>query len=100
MEVTLYQLQDFVHDRLFDIQTQEAAGMHDDYTGNSLAEWYWTPTVIIGTQGTNWSESYWIVYMANVLLENMGTAAAKVSPERLQYYEAQACFAKGLAYFI
>ena len=100
LEVTLYQLQDFVHGRLFDIQTQEKAGMLDDYTGNSLAEWYWTPTTIIGGQGTNWSESYWVVYMANVLLENMGTAAAEVSPERLQYYEAQACFAKGLAYFI
>ena len=77
LEVTLYQLQDFVHGRLFDIQTQEKAGMLDDYTGNSLAEWYWTPTTIIGGQGTNWSESYWVVYMANVLLENMGTAAAE-----------------------
>lgn len=63
LEVTLYQLQDFVHGRLFDIQTQEKAGMLDDYTGNSLAEWYWTPTTIIGGQGTNWSESYWVVYM-------------------------------------
>lgn len=100
LEVTLYQLQDFVHGRLFDAQVQESAGMLDDYTNNFSAAWKWTPTTIIGTPGTNWGMPYWVVYMANVLLENMGSAAGEVSPERLRYYEAQACFAKGLAYFI
>lgn len=47
---------------------------------------------------TDWYELYNIVYVANVMLDNIHRAV-DVSPDRRNFHIGQACFGKGVAYF-
>lgn len=102
LEVSLYQLQSFIHDRVLNYNVQERAGliMESNYTQEHL----WDPSNMTGTLGqgeacTNWGQIYWVVYMSNVLLDNIYKAEGNVTPERLNYYRAQAYFGKAFGYF-
>lgn len=102
LEISLYQLQSFIHGRLLEQNVQERAGFISEY--NWTQEHFWDPSTMVGMKGqgevcTLWDQTYWVVYMANVLLDNMYKAEANVSPERMNYYRAQAYFGKALGYF-
>ncbi|WP_455510473.1 RagB/SusD family nutrient uptake outer membrane protein [Butyricimonas paravirosa] len=102
LEVTLYQLHSFINGRLMDQHVQEEAGliMEPNTTRNNI----WSPSSIVGSPAvgsiqTDWMQIYWVVYMANVLLDNVYKAEAQVTPERIAYYKAQAYFGKAIGYF-
>ena len=97
LEISLYQLQSFIHGRLLEQNVQERAGFISE--SNWTQEHFWDPSTMVGMKGqgevcTLWDQTYWVVYMANVLLDNMYKAEANVSPERMNYYRAQAYFGK------
>ena len=99
LEVTLYQMQSFVW-RVGGAGSH--AGMGDIREVTSSLRQAWDPIKVVGSNGTgsaDWTERYWVIYMANVLLDNMHNAQGNVTPERLDFYRAQAYFAKALSYF-
>lgn len=102
LESSLYQLQSFIHGWLLNRTTQEQAGwfMQEDYSSQNI----WTPRSMFGLSGvgsmtTDWTENYYAVYEANVILDNVYKAEAQVSPERIEYYKAQAYFGRAVAYY-
>lgn len=102
LEISLYQLQSFIHDRIYGSKVQEQVGFIME--SNFSQEYLWDPSSIVGFKGqgelcTDWTEIYWVVYMSNVLLDNMSNAKGEVSSERMDYYRAQAYFGKALGYF-
>lgn len=98
LEVTLYQLQDYMNSGLLDYKRQEEVGFIED--GDYRSQIYlWNPTDMLESVTTDWRGMYTIVYMSNVLLDNLDKASKNVSPERLDYYRAQAYFGKAMAYF-
>lgn len=99
LEVTMYQMQSFVQ-RVGG--AGEQAGIGDIMESTYSLEHSWDPITVVGSNGTgsaDWTETYWVVYMANVLLDNMYNAEGNVAPKRMDFYRAQAYFAKALAYF-
>ena len=99
LEITLYQMQSYVW-RVGGAGGQ--AGMGDIMETTSSLLQAWDPVKVVGSNGTgsaDWTERYWGIYLANVLLDNMHNAKGNVTPERLDFYRAQAYFAKALTYF-
>lgn len=99
LEVTLYQLESFVS-RVAGAGAQSGMGKIMEPTAD--LEHTWEPIKVVGSNGTgsaDWTETYWVVYMANVLLDNMSNAKGNVTPERMNFYRAQAYFCKAWAYF-
>lgn len=99
LEITLYQMESFVL-RVAGAGLQAGYGgiMESDFNTDNI----WTPSNVVGEFGmgtADWGEHYWVIYMANVLLDNMHNAAGSVAPERLNYYRAQAYFCKAWTYF-
>ena len=102
LETTLYSMQGYINTRLIGFHVQEEAGAFRDYSFNetrSLVQ-LWNTRTLTEHPGSNWGETYWIVYMANVMLDNIDRTRDQVSADRIDFYIAQAYFAKGLAYFI
>lgn len=102
LEVTLYQLQSFIHDRIMEQHVQENAGLIME--PSTKRDYIWSPSSIVGSPAigsiaTDWGQTYWVVYMANVLLDNIHKAEVQVTPERIAYYKAQAYFGKAIGYF-
>lgn len=61
----------------------------------------WLPTrVNMGGNMSPWKHHYDIIFMANVLLDNSSKASANISRERLDFWNGQAYFAKGLTYYM
>lgn len=98
LESTLYQLQDYMNSQLLDFTRQEPAGFIED--GDYRSQLYlWNPSEMLESVATDWRGIYYVVYMSNVLLDNVHKASKEVTPERLDYYRAQAYFGKAMAYF-
>lgn len=97
LEVTLYQLQDYVQSSLLDFHGQEDLGLIADDNWNQPYIWNWGD--MIGSPKTDWAGIYQVVYMSNLLLENVYKAKDEVTPERIDFYKAQAYFGKALGYF-
>lgn len=51
------------------------------------------------SKGKSWAIYYQTIYSANVILDN-AYRFEDISEERLEYYKRQACFVKGLCYFL
>ena len=102
LESTLYSIQGFINDKLLAHATQEEAGEFRDYEAYESVSSIrlWNTEAITKSIGSDWSNIYGIVYMANVMLDNISKAEVQVSPDRIQFYKAQAYFAKGLSYYI
>ncbi|MEG2555598.1 MAG: RagB/SusD family nutrient uptake outer membrane protein [Odoribacter sp.] len=45
-----------------------------------------------------WGDLYNVIYMANVMLDNIYRAEGNVAPDRIRFHIGQACFGKGLGY--
>lgn len=97
LEVTLYQMQDYVGNNLLDFRRQEQAGFIED--GNYSKANYWNPVLMLENVAGDWTGMYNIIYLSNVLLDNLEKAKANVTAERLDFYRAQAYFGKAMAYF-
>lgn len=98
LEVTLYQMQDYLGAKLLDFRRQEDAGFIED--GDYRSQLYlWNPVDMLESITTDWEGTYNVVYMSNVLLDNLDKASKNVTPERLDFYRAQAYFGKAMAYF-
>lgn len=99
LEVTMYQTQFFINN-VGGAGSQAKIG--DIMETTSTLEHSWDPTNIVGGNGmgtVDWTMIYWVIYEANTLLDNMHNAKDNVTPERMDFYRAQACFAKAWAYF-
>ena len=102
LEVSLYQLQSFIHDRLLTHNVQEEAGMIMEL--NSNRDYLWEASSMLGTSGvgsitTDWTQHYFVVYQSNAVLDNIYKAEKRVTPERINYYKAQAYFGRAIGYF-
>ena len=104
LEATLYQLADFMgREGVAGAGTQATMGRITEWTAD--LEHTWEPINVVGSSGIvaskncDWAETYYIIYMANVLLDNMSNAKANVTSERMDFYRAQAYFCKAWAYF-
>ncbi len=102
LESTLYAIQGFINTRLLEYPTQEEAGEFRDYESYESVSTIrlWNTEALVKSPGSDWSSIYGVVYMANVMLDNISKAEAQVSPDRIAFYKAQAYFAKGLSYYI
>lgn len=48
---------------------------------------------------SNWKEYYDVIYLSNLILENIDQEDSHMTPERINFYKGQAYFAKGWMYF-
>lgn len=70
----------------------------DEWTDTYTTTRRWLPSAIVGL--SPWKSYYDIIFLTNVLLENSNKASAKVSEERMNFWNGQAYFAKAVAYFL
>lgn len=102
LEATLYSIQGYINSNLLLHPTLEEAGEFRDYGRFEVVSTIqqWNTESLKKSIGSDWTTIYDIVYMTNVMLDNVDKAEGTVTPERIQFYKAQAYFAKGLSYYI
>lgn len=86
-------LEDQFHEMIGTIVDRIGGSYAQDYEDarNLVPEWY--------SDNMSWAIYYQLIYAANVILDN-AYRFEDISEERLEYYKQQACFVKGLCYFL
>ncbi|MEL4308646.1 RagB/SusD family nutrient uptake outer membrane protein [Joostella sp. CR20] len=57
------------------------------------------PATVKGSLYSKWAEYYDVIYLCNLVLENIDQAEGNISQERIDFYTGQARFFKGWMYF-